>query len=85
LSKIIDVKPCNDNSILIEFEHGNKILFNMERLIKTMPYQRLKDPDIFKTVKFDERAVFWDEEENEKIRLFPLRLSLDNILFTLRD
>lgn len=76
--------PNNDYTLLIEFEYGNQILFNMQRLVTTMPYHRLSDPELFRDVKFEDKAVCWDTEPPGQT-LIPLRLTVDNILFTIRD
>lgn len=85
MSKIIGVKPNDDYTLLIEFEQGNKILFNMQRLVKTMPYSTLKDLNRFKSITVEEKALCWQDTENSKTTLFPIRLTVDNILFTIRD
>jgi Protein of unknown function (DUF2442). len=82
MSKIIGVTPNNDYTILIEFEHSNKILFNMRELIKTIPFQALKDIEQFKNIGFEDKAVYW---KGEKQTVIPARLTVDNILFALRD
>lgn len=83
MSKIINVHASDDYKLLIDFEDGSSITFNMQKMVKTIPYLRLKDPTSFQTVKFDEKSVYWDAED-EKREYLPLRLSVDTILFSLR-
>jgi hypothetical protein len=85
LSKIIGVTPNDDYTLLIEFEQGNEILFNMQRLIKTMPYSALKNLNRFKSITVEEKALCWQDADNSKTTLFPIRLTVDNILFAIRD
>jgi hypothetical protein len=85
MSKILNVIPNDDYSLLIELEDGSKIAFNMQRLIKTMPYFSLNDLSYFRAVKFEEKSIYWEEPGNKKPTVFPARLTLDNILFMLRD
>lgn len=85
MSRIINVTPSDDYAISIEFEHGNKLLFNMKMLVNTLPYVRLNDLDYFKMVKFDDKTVYWGESAIGIRNLFPIRLSVDNILCMLRD
>jgi len=33
MSKILKVTPNDDYTLLVEFEHGNKIIFNMREII----------------------------------------------------
>ena len=82
MSKIIGVTPNDDYTILIGLEHGNKILFNMQELIKAMPFLRLHDIEHFRNIRFEDKAVYW---ETEKQTVIPERLTMDNILFALRD
>lgn len=82
MSKIIGVTPNKDYTILIEFEHGNKILFNMQTRMKTLPFISLSNPEHFKKVRFDDKAIYWEED---KWAVIPARLTVDNILFALRD
>lgn len=83
MSSIIGVTANDDFSVLIEFEQGNKILYNMKKMVATMPYSRLSDPTYFKTVKYEDKAIFWDEPKASGC-IFPLRFSVDEILFSLR-
>lgn len=84
VSRIINVTPNDDYTLLIEFEYGNKILFNMKKLIKTIPYHSLQDLKCFKNIKIEDKAILWQGEENQKSRMMPVRLTVDNILFTIR-
>jgi hypothetical protein len=84
MSKIISVQADDDYKLLIGFEDGSSINYNMQRLVKTMPYLRLKDNACFRSVRFDEKSVYWEPADG-KPEYFPLRLSVDNILFSLRD
>ena len=84
ISRIISAVPNDDYTLLIEFEHGNKILFNMQRLVKTMPYGILSDLECFKRVMFEDKEIRWDTGKPGQT-LIPLRLTVDNILFTIRD
>jgi hypothetical protein len=79
------VVPNDDYTLLIEFEHGNKILFNMQRLIKTIPFSMLSDPERFRAVTVEDKALCWHDTGNPKQRLMPVRLTVDNILFMIRD
>lgn len=82
MSKIIGATSNDDFTILIELEHGNKILFNMQELIKAVPFLSLHDRERFKDIRFEDKAVYW---ESEKQTVIPIRLTVDNILFALRD
>lgn len=85
MSKIIKVVPNDDYTLLIEFEEGDKIILNMQRLIKTMPYVSLNNLDYFKKVTFEDKAICWSQAEGIKPSVIPMRLTVDNILFMLRD
>ena len=84
MSKIIKAVANDDYSVTIDFEYGNKLTFNMQKQIKTLPFFKLNEKDFFKTVKFDDKSIYWDDESGSK-NIIPLRLSIDNILFSLRD
>lgn len=83
MSSIIGVTAHDDFTVLIEFEQGNKVLFNMSQLVDTLPYIRLSDPLFFKTVEYEAKSIYW-EEPNASGCLFPLRFSVDEILFSIR-
>lgn len=85
MSKIIKVVPNDDYTLLIEFDQGDKILLNMQKLIKTMPYVSLKNLDYFKEVSFEDKAICWSQAQGGKPSIMPMRLTVDNILFMLRD
>lgn len=84
VSKIVNVQAGHDYKLLIDFEDGSSITYNMQEVVKTIPYLRLKDSSSFQAVKFDKEYVYWDAG-GEKPEYFPLRLSVDAILFSIRD
>ena len=85
MSKILKVTPNDDYTLLMEFEHGNKIIFNMRDIINTIPFSSLEDINRFKDVTVEEKAISWPEPVPDEKSIIPLRLTLDNILFAIRD
>lgn len=83
MSKIVNVCTGDEYKLLIDFEDGSNITYNMQKLVRTIPYLRLQNPASFQAVKFDEESVYWDAAD-KKPEYFPLRLSVDTILFSLR-
>lgn len=83
ISKIIYAVANEDYTVTIDFEQGNRIIYNMQKQIKTLPFLRLNDMESFMSVKFDDKSIYWEDSGRKGI--IPLRLSLDNILFSLRD
>jgi hypothetical protein len=77
LSKILKVTPNDDYTLLVEFEHGNKIIFNM-------PFSSLEDLSRFKDITLEEKAICWPEPVPDEKSIMPLRLTVDNMLFTIR-
>jgi hypothetical protein len=61
MSKILKVTPNDDYTLLVEFKHGNKIIFNMRDIIKTIPFSRLEDLNRFKDILLEEKAICWPE------------------------
>jgi hypothetical protein len=55
----------------------------MQKQIQSLPYIKLNQMEYFKEVKFDDKNIYWEEEEKKSI--IPLRISLDSILFALRE
>lgn len=85
MSKIVKVTPNDDYTLLVEFEHGNKIIFNMRDMIKTIPFSSLVDLSHFKDVMVEEKAIYWPEPVVNEKSIIPIRLTVDNMLFTIRD
>jgi len=85
MGKILKVTPNEDYTLLVEFEHGNKIIFNMRDIIKTIPFSSLEDLNRFKNVTVEEKAIIWPEPVPGEKSIIPLRLTGDNILFAIRD
>ena len=85
MSRIINVIANDDYTLQVEFENGSKILFNMQDLVKTIPYARLQELEYFRRVEFDEKALFWRETNNRESAMLPIRLTVDNMLFSIRD
>jgi hypothetical protein len=84
MSKMLSVTPNDDYTLLVEFEDGNKIVFDMKPLIKTIQYAALGDLTRFKDIKLEEKAVCWPAPKGEK-NVVPLRLTVDNMLFKIRE
>ena len=85
MSKMLKVTPNDDYTLLVEFEHGNKIVFNMRGLIETMPYISLKDLSRFRDITLEEKAIRWPDPVPGEPTAFPVRLTVDNMLFAIRE
>lgn len=85
MSKMLKVTPNDDYTLLVEFEHGNKIIFNMREHIKTLPFSSLEDLSRFKDITLEEKAIRWPEPITGKKSIYPLRITVDNMLFTIRE
>ncbi len=83
MCKITEVHAEGDNKLRIDFDDGSQVIYNMQKLVKTIPYIKLSDRSYFEKVKYDEKSVYWDNEDG-KAEYFPLKLSIDTILFSLR-
>jgi len=57
MSKMLKVTANDDYTLLVKFEHGNKIIFNIQQLIKTMPYYSLNDLERFKNIPQEEKTI----------------------------
>lgn len=85
MSRIINVIPNDDYTLQVEFENRSKILFNMQDLVKTIPYAGLQDLAYFRRVEFEEKALFWRETGRWESTMLPVRLTVDHMLFSIRD
>jgi hypothetical protein len=85
MSKILKVTANDDYTLLVEFEGNNKIYFDMKELIQTMPYHSLNDPECFKDFTLEERAIRWKDVGRPELAMRPVRLTVDDILFTIRE
>jgi len=77
MSKMLKVTPNDDYTLLVEFEHGNKIIFNMQPLINTMPYYSLNDLERFKDITIEEKAIRWPDPVPGQKSIMPVRLTVD--------
>ena len=84
MSKIAEVHGSEDYKLLIDFEDGSKIEYNMAKMVKTLPYRQLKELSNFQKVKIKDKLIFWDLTETAST-YFPLCLSIDHILLSLRE
>lgn len=85
MSRIIKVTANDDYTLLIEFEGNNKVFFDMKQLIQTMPYYSLNDLENFKDFFLEEGAIRWKDVGRPGLSMSPVRLTVDDILFTLRE
>ncbi len=84
MNNILKVTPNDDYTLLVEFEEGNQILFNMKPMLKSPPFRVLNDLHRFKHFTLEEKAICWPDPMAREERIVPLRLTVDNILFTIR-
>jgi hypothetical protein len=85
MSKMLKVTPRDDYTLLVEFERGNYIIFNMRDMIRTIPYSSLEDLSRFKDITLEEKAICWPDPVQGKKSMLPIRLTVDNMLFAIRD
>ncbi len=58
LLDVVNVKPCRNYQLLLEFENGEKRLFDMSRIIDEHPFHRLKG-SVFMAARVDYGTVVW--------------------------
>lgn len=85
MSKILRATANDDYTLLLEFEGNNKILFDMKELIQTMPYYSLNDLECFRDFALEEDAIRWRDVGVPELGMRPVRLTVDDILFTIRE
>ncbi|WP_054698069.1 DUF2442 domain-containing protein [Syntrophomonas palmitatica] len=72
MSNILKVTPNDDYTLLVEFERGNKIIFNMKELIRTLPFSSLEDLSRFKDFTLEEKAICWPGPVPGETSIIPL-------------
>lgn len=85
MSKLLSAMANDDHTLLIEFEYGNKVVFNMKKLVKTMPYRSLNDLDHFKNLTIENKTIIWPNARSPDGRAQPVKITVDDILFTIRE
>ncbi len=85
MSKILKATANDDYTLLVEFEGNNKILFDMKELIQTMPYYSLNDLERFRDFVLEGDAIRWKDVGVVELGMRPVRLTVDDILFTIRE
>lgn len=62
MQRVTNVKPLENYLLLLQFQNGEKRVFNCYPLLKDKLFEKLKDVDFFKTVHIDDMGlVCWDE------------------------
>jgi len=59
LLDVIDVKVQEGNTLLLEFENGEKRRFDMTTYFEERPFSRLKDSALFAMARVDYGTVVW--------------------------
>jgi Protein of unknown function (DUF2442). len=83
MSKIIGVMPHENYTLTLSFDDGSELLFNMQKQVETLQFHKLKESGLFVKVRFSDKSIFWQDEDGCKAA--PMILTVDNILFSLRD
>lgn len=55
------VEPKTDYKLLITFETGEKKMFDMKPYLGTGVFKKLRDKDIFNTVRVSFNTIVWDD------------------------
>lgn len=85
MAKITCATPEQDHILRIEFEGGSSVIFDMGELIKTLPYCSLNDPKRFRDFTVEPKAIRWKDVEVPGQAPVPVRLTVDTILFAIRE
>lgn len=85
MSKITGVIPHENYTLSLSFDDGSELTFNMQKQVDTIRFHKLKGNGLFEKARFDDKSVYWAEDGSPPSEIAPLRLTLDNILFSLRD
>ena len=59
LLDVIAVKATNDYRLYLEFENGEKRIFDMTPLMEKPPFVRLKGSPLFQAARVDYGTVCW--------------------------
>lgn len=74
--KILKVKALKEYKLLLEFENGEKKIFDMEKYINQKFYQKLKNRKYFENVRSLGNTIEWENGED----VAPENLYYDSIL-----
>lgn len=58
----IDVKPLENDELLIIVQNGEKRVFNAKPILTWPLYQSLNSKEFFRLAKADGLCVYWNEE-----------------------
>ena len=59
---IVEVKPMQDNQLLLTFENGEKRIFDMKPYLNKGIFKELKDEKIFRSVRISFDSVEWSNK-----------------------
>ena len=57
--KAINVIPQDDYTLLLEFDNGEKKIFDVKPYLEHKAFKDLKDKDNFKSVKISDLSIKW--------------------------
>ena len=72
----VEVKALEDYRLWIKFDNGEKKIFDMEKYVHQIFYQRLKNREYFENVKVAGNTIEWENGED----VAPENLYYDSIL-----
>lgn len=61
MNRIKEVQPLKDYKILVTFDNGEKRIKDMKPYLKKGVFKKLKDEEIFKSVKLAYGTVSWGD------------------------
>ena len=57
--KAISVKPLDDYKLLLEFDNGEKRIFDVKPYLEFKAFEEVKKESIFKTVRISGLSIEW--------------------------
>ncbi len=76
LCDVVSVKPMPDFQIDLQYQNGERRLFDVRPLLAMKPWNRIAKPEIFSLVKVEYGTVVWPGE----IDIAPETLYDDSVL-----
>ena len=58
--KAIGVRPLSDYKLELTFEDGKKGIFDVKPYLEFVQFFKLKDEELFKTVRIEGLSISWD-------------------------
>ena len=79
MRKVVDITPKDNYCLLVQFDNGEKRIYNAAPLLTKPIFSILKDTAVFQSAYIECGAVTWKDYNGNEIDICPDKMYMDSV------